>query len=195
MNIIIILILIVLSVATLVLWIILVYRYLGEIQIQHKTKSTSNNSADMTHQAKLEAQAKMTAAVEKQALALQKALLTQSSAIEADFKKSITTVTTKQLDEFSKTLAMVSSDISQQTKAVVESSQSHSKLVQQSLATDTANTKAKVLKVIDDNIAEIMIGYLAEVAGDLDYYQQKDYLYSAIEANKDAIKKDINNAV
>jgi len=33
------------------------------------------------------------------------------------------------------------------------------------------------------------------VAGDLDYQQQKDYLYSSIEANKDAIKKDIANVV
>jgi hypothetical protein len=40
-----------------------------------------------------------------------------------------------------------------------------------------------------------MVSYLAEVAGDLDYYQQKDYLYNSIEANKAAIKKDIENAV
>ena len=76
-----------------------------------------------------------------------------------------------------------------------QASQKQSLSTKKSLDEETAKIKSKVIEQVENNIAEVMVSYLAEVAGDLDYYQQKDYLYKALEDNKQAIKKDIENAV
>ena len=112
-----------------------------------------------------------------------------------EFKKGIHEITSKNLKEFNTTLQEINTAMKKEVKVLAEASQKQSLLTKKSLDDETAKIKAKVVEQIDNNIAEIMVSYLAEVAGDLDYYQQKDYLYKALEANKQAIKKDIDNAV
>ncbi len=82
-----------------------------------------------------------------------------------------------------------------EVQVLAQASQKQSLSTKKSLDEETAKIKSKVIEQVENNIAEVMVSYLAEVAGDLDYYQQKDYLYKALEDNKQAIKKDIENAV
>lgn len=190
----IILILTIISVATFLILCLIAARYLKE-PLSKKSKNTGEDLASMSRQAKAEAQDKLEKAVAKEITALQKTLQAQANVMQVGFTKNLQDITTTQLAEFKKTMDLADSNMKDQAKMIAHQGQQHSKQLQQSLADETAQIKQKVLDNTDEQIAEIMISYLAEVAGDLDYQQQKDYLYSSIEANKDAIKKDIANVV
>lgn len=191
----IILVLIVIAIAVLAVWIYLISNLVKESKNNRSRKKVSEEAAHLSRQAKLEAQERMTKAVEKEYASLQKSLQTEADSASAEFKKGIHEITSKNLKEFNATLQEINTAMKKEVKVLAEASQKQSLLTKKSLDDETAKIKAKVVEQIDNNIAEIMVSYLAEVAGDLDYYQQKDYLYKALEANKQAIKKDIDNAV
>lgn len=190
-----ILVLIVVSIAVLAVWIYLVSNLMKQNKSSRARSKLNAEAASLTRQAKIEAQQLMAKAVEKEYAKLQKSLQADASSVGQDFKKGIHEITSKNLKEFNETLQQINTSMKQEVKVLAEASQKQSLLTKKSLDDETAKIKARVTEQIENNIAEIMVGYLAEVAGDLDYYQQKDYLYSALEANKDAIKKDIENAV
>jgi len=177
------------------MWIYLVIFWMRDTKQNQSTKQIKKEAEHLSRQAKQEAEQQMAKAVEKQHTLLQKSLQSQSDEVEREFKKSIHEVTSKNIKEFGASLEAINASMRDQLKVLAEASQKQTQELQKSLTSEQANIKAKAIAEIDNNIAEIMVSYLAEVAGDLDYYQQKDYLYSALEANKQAIKKDIENAV
>ena len=190
-----IIILIIFSAIMLVVWVALVLNLFKESKSSRARRSTQQELNHLSRQAKIEAQERLAKAVEKEHSALQKSLQSEAESIQKDFKKSIHEVTSKNLKEFNDTLAQINNSMKQQAKVLAEASQKQTESTQKQINEETAKIKAKVIAEVDNNISEIMISYLAEVAGDLDYYQQKDYLYNAIESNKSSIKKDIDNAV
>jgi len=190
-----IIILIIFSAIMLVVWMLLVINLFKESKSKRAKRSTQQELNHLSRQAKIEAQERMAKAVEKEYTALHKSLQTEAESIQKDFKKSIHEVTSKNLKDFNDTLAQINTSMQQQAKILAEASQKQAESTQKQINDETAKIKAKVISEVDNNISEIMVSYLAEVAGDLDYYQQKDYLYNSIEANKAAIKKDIENAV
>jgi hypothetical protein len=179
----------------LVVWMLLVINLFKESKSKRAKRSTQQELNHLSRQAKIEAQERMAKAVEKEYTALHKSLQAEAESIQKDFKKSIHEVTSKNLKDFNDTLAQINTSMQQQAKILAEASQKQAESTQKQINDETAKIKAKVISEVDNNISEIMVSYLAEVAGDLDYYQQKDYLYNSIEANKAAIKKDIENAV
>jgi len=190
-----IIILIIFSAIMLVVWMLLVINLFKESKSKRAKRSTQQELNHLSRQAKIEAQERMAKAVEKEYTALHKSLQAEAESIQKDFKKSIHEVTSKNLKDFNDTLAQINTSMQQQAKILAEASQKQAESTQKQINDETAKIKAKVISEVDNNISEIMVSYLAEVAGDLDYYQQKDYLYNSIEANKAAIKKDIENAV
>ena len=187
--------LIILAIVIFAMWVYLVIFWMRDTKKSQSTKKIKKEAEHLSRQAKLEAEQQMAKAVEKQHTLLQKSLQSQSDDVEREFKKSIQEVTSKNIMEFGASLEAINASMRDQLKVLAEASQKQTQELQKSLTSEQANIKAKAIAEIDNNIAEIMVSYLAEVAGDLDYYQQKDYLYSALEANKEAIKKDIENAV
>jgi len=179
----------------LIFWIILITNIMKDSKSKRAKNSTQQELSHLSRQAKLEAQERMTKAVEKEYASLHKSLQAEAESIQKDFKKSIHEVTSKNLRDFNDSRSDINSSMQDQAKILAEASQKQADSTQKQIAEETQKIKAKVIAEVDNNISEIMVSYLAEVAGDLDYYQQKDYLYSAIEANKSAIKKDIENAV
>lgn len=190
-----IIILIIFSAIMLVVWILLIISLMKDSKSKRAKRSTQQELNRLSRQAKIEAQERMAKAVEKEYTALHNSLQAEAESIQKDFKKSIHEVTSKNLKDFNDTLAQINTSMQQQAKILAEASQKQAESTQKQINDETAKIKAKVIAEVDNNISEIMVSYLAEVAGDLDYYQQKDYLYNSIEANKSAIKKDIDNAV
>ncbi|MSR68655.1 hypothetical protein EXS66_02615 [Candidatus Saccharibacteria bacterium] len=187
-------ILTIISVATFFIFCLLVEQYIKGSRGK-RNQSSSQDLTNMGRQAKADAQEKIERAVAREITTLQKTLQSQSETIGANFAKNLQSITTQQLEEFKKTMDLADTNMKKQAEMVASQGQQQAKDLQQSLTDEQLKIKQKVLNNTDQQIAEIMISYLAEVAGDLDYQQQKDYLYSSIEANKDAIKKDITNAV
>lgn len=187
--------LIVISIVVLVVWAYLVSSWVKQMTSKRASSKLSAEAASFTRQAKAEAQARMAKAVEKEYVNLQKSLQAEANAAGQEFKNGIHEVTAKNLKEFNDSLQEINTAMKKEVKVLAEASQKQSLLTKKTLDEETSKIKSKVIEQVENNIAEIMVGYLAEVAGDLDYYQQKDYLYNALEANKEAIKKDIENAV
>jgi len=191
----IILILIVVAIVILGVWIYLISNLVKENKNSRSRKKADDEASHLSRQAKLEAQERMAKAVEKQYTGLQKTLQTEADSVSAEFKKSLHEITSKNLKDFNETLASINTNMKKEVQVLAQASQKQSSLTKKALDDETDRIKAKVIEQVDSNIAEIMVSYLAEVAGDLDYYQQKDFLYKSLEANKQAIKKDIENAV
>ena len=157
--------------------------------------NVERDNAKGSRKAKLEAQERMAKAVEKQYGSLQKSLQAEAEATGKEFTKGLHEITAKNLADFNATLQQINTSMQKEVQVLAQASQKQSLSTKKSLDEETAKIKSKVIEQVENNIAEVMVSYLAEVAGDLDYYQQKDYLYKALEDNKQAIKKDIENAV
>lgn len=190
-----IIILLILATAILAMWVYLVIFWMSDTKKNRSSKQIQREASQLSRQAKIEAEQKMAKAVEKQHEQLKKELQAQSEAIGREYNKSLHDVTAQNIKEFGASLQSINTEMKGQLKVLAEASQKQTMQLQKDLQKEQADIKTKAIAEIDNNIAEIMVSYLAEVAGDLDYYQQKDYLYQALEANKEAIKKDIENAV
>ncbi len=190
-----ILILVAAAVVLLILIIVLVVQHFKDMAKSRAITTPRQELTQMSRQARAQAQEKISIATEKEVMALHKLLQAQAQSISSEFSKQLQATTNQQLKAFeaalSDTLMASKAQITEVTKTGAE----QAKLAKENLTKQTDFAKTKALESVDNNIADIMISYLAEVAGDLDYQQQKDYLYSAIEANKAAIKKDIENGI
>lgn len=191
----IIILLVLISVAVLALWGYLIINLAKDKKARRASRKLSEEAGQLSRKAKLEAQERMAKAVEKQYGSLQKSLQAEAEATGKEFKKGLHEITAKNLADFNATLQQINTSMQKEVQVLAQASQKQSLSTKKSLDEETAKIKSKVIEQVENNIAEVMVSYLAEVAGDLDYYQQKDYLYKALEDNKQAIKKDIENAV
>ena len=191
----IIILLVLISVAVLALWGYLIINLAKDKKASRASRKLSEEAGQLSRKAKLEAQERMAKAVEKQYGSLQKSLQAEAEATGKEFKKGLHEITAKNLADFNATLQQINTSMQKEVQVLAQASQKQSLSTKKSLDEETAKIKSKVIEQVENNIAEVMVSYLAEVAGDLDYYQQKDYLYKALEDNKQAIKKDIENAV
>lgn len=160
------------------------------------TRSTKPaDTALLARQAKIQAQQRFASTLEHEAVKLQKTLQQQAADLDSTFQKQIQDITSKQLKEYEQALGATLQKTLQQLHAAADTGEQERKNFAQAVAEQKTKALAQANEAVDKHVAEILMSYLAEVAGELDYQQQKNYLYHALEANKEAIKKDIARVV
>ncbi|MBA3679305.1 hypothetical protein H0W80_03920 [Candidatus Saccharibacteria bacterium] len=131
----------------------------------------------------------------EQTMSLQKKLLTSADDINKTFIVSLEKITNTQLKEFTAATRVILQKTMTDLQSVASENTEAAQQARVTLATVTTEAKVTAMKKVDSQIAELMISYLVEVAGTLDYQQQKDYLYTALDSHKDELKKDIEKSV
>ncbi len=162
------------------------------ILVDKKEKPEQKSTAELTS---AKAKQEFDALLVKQTAGLEKSLQNNADKISKTFISSLEQVTKKQLDEFSSATQTILKQTVADLQATAKENTEATKLAHSELHALTESAKQEVIKKVDTQVAEIMIGYMADIAGNLDYQQQKDYLFSSLEANKDALKKDIEASV
>lgn len=153
------------------------------------------DTAVLAKQARVAANERFAALLEKEAASLQKNLQARAASIDKEFTTKLNVLNNKQLKEYEQALSATLQKTLQELHAASQVGDQQRKAFEQTIAEQTTQAKADIIAKVDKNSAEILISYLAEVAGTLDYQQQKDYLFEALEANKTALKKDIEQSV
>lgn len=162
------------------------------ILVDKKEKPQQQSNADV---ASAKAKDEFDAVLANQTASLEKSLQTNADKISKAFITNLEKITQKQLDEFSKATQSLLKQTVADLQATAKENDAATKSAHNELAALTAQAKADALKKVDTQIAEIMISYMVDVAGSLDYQQQKDYLFAALEAHKAELKKDIEASV
>lgn len=162
------------------------------ILVEKKEKPTQKDSLELTS---AQAKQQFDAILAAQTASLEKALQNNADKISKAFVSSLEQVTKKQLEEFSAATQSILKQTVADLQATAKENNTATKQVHNELAALTAKAEAEVIEKINKQAAEIMISYMADVAGNLDYQQQKDYLISSLDAHKDEIKKDIEASI
>ncbi len=162
------------------------------ILVDKKEKPSQKDSVELTL---AKAKREFDVIVANQSASLEKSLQNNADKISKAFITSLEQVTQKQLSEFSAATQSLLKQTVADLQATAKENDAATKLAHNELNALTAQAKADAIKKVDTQIAEIMIGYMADIAGNIDYQQQKDYLFSSLEAHKDALKKDIEASV
>lgn len=159
--------------------------------------STPKNSDQATLAAKAKAQAneRFALTLEREATKLEKTLQQRAQSLDRDFTTKLQALNDQQLKQYEQALAATLQKTLQDLHTAGNTGNAARKAFEESVAADSAKAKAEIIAKLDKGAAEIMLSYLAEVAGELDYQQQKEYLFNALETNKDALKKDIEHGL
>ncbi len=162
------------------------------ILVEKKEKPSQKDSLELTL---AKAKQQFDTILATQAAGLERTLQNNADKISKTFVSSLEQVTKKQLDEFSAATGAILKQTVADLQATAKENEAATKQAHSELATLSVKAKADVVEKIDKQAAEIMISYMADVAGNLDYQQQKEYLVSSLEAHKDEIKKDIEASI
>ncbi|MBI2798380.1 hypothetical protein HYX70_03765 [Candidatus Saccharibacteria bacterium] len=133
--------------------------------------------------------------LDKESAKLEKILQQKAALIDQEFTAKLNKINNKQLKDYeqalSATLQKTLKNLHEAASAATAANQGYKK----SLEEELKKAKANVVEKVDSSAADIMISYLSEVAAEIDYQQQKDYLYKSLEANLPALQKDVQNGL
>jgi len=135
------------------------------------------------------------AVVAQQTEQLQKTLQARAEKIDQAFARSLEQITARQLQTFAKLSDDFTKKTAAELQAVSMANTTAGAQAKTEISALTAQAKAEAIKKIDTQIAELMASYLAEIAPNLDYQDQKAFLFDTLEAHKDELKKDIENGL
>ena len=176
-------------------WVVLMIQMMKQGKIQRRRSQLQKSAAQLSKKAKLEADQQMIAAVEKATQQLQNSLQNEVDTIHKTFQANMLNITSQTTEAFNKTLQDLQAAALSEVQSITKNQKDQTVATKNSMAAISKEAKSAILHRLENNATEILLSYLAEVAGDLDYHQQKDYLYKALEANKKAIKKDVEGAL
>ena len=69
----------------------------------------------------------------------------------------------------------------------------HDQRTQAELEQIIGQTKTKLLDQIDERLQSIVVSYLVDSLGPVDFSAQRDYIFASLEQNKAKLKQDITN--
>jgi hypothetical protein len=128
------------------------------------------------------------------AMFLQQDLRLTTSQLNEYMKNEITLKLQEEFSKYEESITDAKQLAIESINKTQEAIEEQRKMMSQQLAQEIANEKTRLVKRFEDNMADIVNHYVLAAIGDqIDLNDQLDYILSDLEANKEAIIRDITD--
>lgn len=151
-------------------------------------------SQDFLNQLRNHAQLQLTNTVQTTNQEMQKALQITFQRMLQNIEKEAAQILNGELENYRQTIKEAREAAANVTAEAERQLASIRETIEQESLSAIREEKQKLLRQLDDKLSDIVAQYLLEALGEhVDLGSQKDYIFSQLEENKEAIKKDIND--